>query len=117
MNPADAVDTFHTITDKGPWALAVFLVLVNIGTSYALFRFFTGQLDSKDVIIKSFSEAWDRQTAAFNRRTKSDNARTEMEALQFAARTDIHPEMKMAANQIIQKTKDQNEEDDIRPLR
>jgi hypothetical protein len=106
-----AVNVFHTLADRGPWALAVFLVLVNIATSYALFKFFTGQLASKDEIIKAFSEAMDRQTAAFNKRTRAENNRTEMEALQFAARTDLHPELKQAANQVIQRIKDQTDEE------
>lgn len=103
MDPQQAHEAFNAISDKGPWGLAIFLVLVNIATGWFLFRFFTGQLTSKDVIIKAFSDAW-------NRRIKADNARTEMEALQFAARSDLHPELKTAANQIIQKIKE-NEDD------
>lgn len=109
MDPQQGMDAFHTITDKGPWALAVFLVLVNIASSYLIFRFFTGQLATKDGIIKAFAEAWDRQTAAFNRRTRSDNARTEMEALQFAAKAGQHPEMVNAANQVLQRIKDEDD--------
>ena len=106
--PDDAINLFHNLSQGGPWALAVFLVLVNIATSYGLFKFFTGQLTSKDAIIKAFADAWERQTQAFNRRTKSETARTEMEALQFASRPDLHPELRQAANQVIQKLKDED---------
>ncbi len=111
VGPDTAVQTFKTVAGGGPWALAIFLVFVNIATSWALFKFFTNQLNSKEDTIKAFAGAWDRQTAAINRRTKSDTARTEMEALQFAARPDLHPELKQAANQVIQKLKDQSDED------
>jgi hypothetical protein len=108
---ADAVNVFHTLADRGPWALAVFLVLVNIATSYALFKFFTKQLDTKEATNRAFTDVLERQTAAFNRRTRAENTRTEMEALQFAARTDLHQDLKQAATQVIQKIKDQTEED------
>jgi hypothetical protein len=111
-----AVNVFHTLADRGPWALAVFLVLVNIATSYALFKFFTKQLDSKEATNRAFADAWERQTAAFNRRTRAENSRTEMEALQFAARTDLHPDLKQAASQVIQKIKDQSEEETAAPV-
>lgn len=110
VTPDHVNTTFQTLTSGGPWALAVFLVLVNIATSYALFKFFTGQMASKDTIIKAFSEAWERQTAAFNRRTRSENARTEMEALQFAARADLHKDLRDAATNVIARIKEETED-------
>lgn len=112
VTPDHALNTFHALSSGGPWGLAIFLVLVNIATSYALFKFFAGQLSNKDTIIKSFSEAWDRQTKAFERRTRSENARTEMEALQFAARTDLHQDLKHEATKVLQKIKDNNSDEE-----
>lgn len=106
MDPQTGIDVFKTVSGAGPWGLAIFLVLVNITTSYLIFKFFQKQIDTKDGIIKAFSDAWDRQTAAFNRRTRSENSRTEMEALQFAARPDLHPELKSAANEVIRRVKE-----------
>jgi hypothetical protein len=99
VSPEHATNVFQTLASGGPWALAVFLVLVNIATSYALFKFFTGQMASKDVIIKSFADA-------MNRRAKADSARTEIEALQFASRPDVHPELKQEANRVLQRLKE-----------
>jgi len=91
--------------------LAVFLVIVNIASSYLIFKYFQKQIDTKDGIIKAFAEAWDRQTQAFNRRTRAENARTEMEALQFASRPDLHPELKNAANEVIRRVKEDTADD------
>jgi hypothetical protein len=99
VTPDHANSVFHTLANGGPWALAVFLVLVNIATSYALFKFFTGQMAAKDGIIKAFADA-------MNRRAKADSARTEIEALQFASRPDVHPELKQEANRVLQRLKE-----------
>lgn len=116
MEPSEIIKSIDHASAQGPWWLFIAMLVVLLGGVAIIFKvmftYFKEQGQAKDVIIKSFSEAWDRQTNAFNRRTKSDNARTEMEALQFAARADLHPELKSAANQIIQKIKDQNEEDE-----
>lgn len=106
MNPQDAQNVFHAISGAGPWGLAIFLVLVNIATSYALFKFFAAQLASKEAIIKAFAEAWERQTDAFNRRTKAENARIEMDALQLASRKDLHEDLLHAANELSRRMKE-----------
>lgn len=107
MNPVDAPEIFKTVADKGAWGLSVFLVLVNIATMWILFRYFSAKEAVKDGIIKAFADAWDRQTEAFNRRTRSENLKTEMEALQLASRPDIHPDLKNAASDAVRRIKDE----------
>lgn len=121
MPPSEILKSIDHASAQGPWWLFIAMLGIQLtGTAIifkVLFTYFKDQVQAKDVTIRSFSDAWDRQTAAFNRRTRSDNARTEMEALQFAARKDLHPELVSAANQIIQKIKDQSDENDAIPSR
>jgi hypothetical protein len=98
------------------------MVLVQIATTYLLFKWFAGRIDrqeerhtadinAKDATIKSFAAAWERQTDALNRRTRAENQRTEVEALQLASRPDLHFELKNAANEVIRRLKDEKDLD------
>ncbi len=109
MNPQEAQTAFEALARNGPWGLAVFLVIVQIATTYFLFKFFQSQLEKKEETNRILAESWNRQTEAINRRTRSENARTELEALQLASRPDLHHELKSAATDVVRRLKEGEE--------
>lgn len=107
MTPQDGLEIYKTISSGGIWGLVVFFAIVHVVTQAITIKIFKGMIDEKEATNRKFSDVIDRQSEAFNRRTRAENMRTEVEALQLAARSDIHPDLKNAAAESVRRIKDE----------
>jgi hypothetical protein len=103
MEPSEIIKSIDHASGQGPWWMFIaILVVLLTGAAIGfkvMFTYFKEQGKEKDATIRSFADA-------MNRRAKADSARTEIEALQFASRPDVHPELKQEANRVLQRLKE-----------